>query len=186
VRLWTVRAADELRSARWPLRADPQFVDPYMLPAYRWMAAALARKAGPPPRGVKLPLWAWVKRPDLRTAAQLPRGRKGVVLELELQRSQILISDFERFHAVLNRHYLELNQADDDRFERAVVRAGRDEWPFTPALKKRVEQSWRRVFFRRRGAGEDYWGPAEEAVQQAVFWELPRDAVVSRREFVAR
>jgi len=187
VRLWTVRAADELRSARWPLRADPRFVDPYMLPAYRWMAGQLRRKAGPPPRGVTLPLWAWVTRPDLRTSAHLPKGRKGVVLELELPEPQVLVSDFERFHAVLNRHYLALNQADDARFDRALARSGRTEWPFTPAIRTRVEQSWRRIFSDVRGeGGRRYWGAPEHAALQAVFWELPQAAVVGRRAFVAR
>jgi hypothetical protein len=177
VRLYTVRAAEEVASARWPMRADARFVDPYMLPAYRWMAARLAERV-PRPRGVKLPLWAWVKKPDLRTLGHLQRGRRGVVLEIELPDSEILLSDYLRFHAVLNRHYLGISKADDDRFDRWAARApARDQ-------RARVAKSWNRIFSQSpRAKDAAYHG---DDVLQAVFWELPRERVVSERAFVAR
>ncbi len=186
MKLWTVRAAAELESARWPLRADARLVDPYMRPAYRWMAGELRKKVRPP-RGVKLPLWAWVARPDLRTAAHLPAGARGALLELEIPRAQVLISDFERFHAVLNRHYLPRGQADDERFERAAARASAGAWPFDRRLRAMVEKSWRRIFSQAASMRDArYWGPPALAPLQAVFWELPRDAVRSSKYFSAR
>ena len=79
--LWTVRSAEHYDRARGPLRAGVRHVDPHKLPAYRWMAAQLRRRVGPPPRGVVLPRWAWVEKPDLRENAHLARGTAGVVLE---------------------------------------------------------------------------------------------------------
>jgi hypothetical protein len=183
-----VRSATELEQVRWPLRASARFVDPYMRPAYRWMARELTHRVGPPPRGVRLPLWAWVKRPDLRSGAHLPRGSRGVLLELELPRRAVLLSDFERFHAVLNRHYLACSAADDARFEQRLARAGgRRHWPYTRALRPRVEASWSRVFgFTTRVRDPAYYGPAEEATVQAVFWELHEAQVVGTRAFTAR
>ena len=41
---------------------------------YRWMAAQMARRIGPPPDGVTFPVWAWHtmywehRRPDMRRA----------------------------------------------------------------------------------------------------------------------
>ena len=172
-----VRCAAELARVRWPLRANERFVDPYMRPAYRWMARELARRVGPPPRGVKLPLWAWVERPDLRSGAHLQRGTRGVLLELELPRRAVLLSDFERFHAVLNRHYLARSAADEARFERRVARSHRSE----------VEASWPRIFsFAARARDPAYYGPADEATVQAVFWELHEEQVLSTRAFTAR
>lgn len=183
-----VRGAAELEQARWPLRANARFVDPYMRPAYRWMARELAHRVGPPPRGVRLPLWAWVKRPDLRSGAHLPRGSRGVLLELELPRQAVLLSDFERFHAVLNRHYLACSAEDEARFERRLARAGgRPHWPYAPSIRPRVEASWSRIFrFAPRVRDPAYYGPTEEAPVQAVFWELREEQVVDSRIFTAR
>jgi hypothetical protein len=187
MRLWTVRTAQHLDRARWPLRAGVRYLDPYLLPAYRWMAGQLSARVGPPPRGVQLPLWAWLVRPDLREGAQLARGSAGVVLEVELPDQQVLVSDFGRFHAVLNRHYLERSPADDARFQRLLARAGVRSWPFTPALRRQVEQSWERIFrFGARDADPRSYGPPEEATRQAVFWQLRRDQVLSERRFTAR
>ena len=90
MRLWTVRSAQHYDRAHWPLRAGVRHVDPYMLPAYRWMAAQLRRRVGPPPGGVVLPLWAWVEKPDLRESAHLARGTPGVLLEVEAPASEVL------------------------------------------------------------------------------------------------
>lgn len=172
-----VRAAAELEQARWPLRADARFVDPYMLPAYRWMASQLARRVGPPPPGVRLPLWAWVRRPDLRTGAHLPRGTRGVLLEVELPRRAVLCSDFERFHAVLNRHYLARSEADEARLERLPARERRAS----------VRASWERIFsLSARVRDEAWYGPAHQALVQAVFWELRAEQLLGTRAFTAR
>lgn len=187
MRLWTVRTWSHYQQARWPLRAGLRHVEPAMLPAYRWMAAQLRRRAGPPPAGVSLPLWAWAKRPDLRESAHLRRGVPGVLVELEVPARSVLLSDFERFHAVLNRHYLERSPEDDARFARRLEKAGCEAWPYPPALRREVEQSWLRVFrFGPRDRDPRSFGPLEEASVQAVFWELRREQVVSERRFRAR
>jgi hypothetical protein len=188
VKLWLIRGAAELEQARWPLRACARFVDPYMLPAYRWMARQLAHRVGPPPRGVRLPLWAWVRRPDLRSGAYLPRGRRGVLLKVEVPRRGVLLSDFERFHAVLNRHYLARSASDEARFEQRLARiGGRQRRPYPPALRPQVEASWERIFsFATRVREPAWYGLPEEATVQAVFWELHPRQVVSTREFTAR
>ncbi|XXF80180.1 DUF3841 domain-containing protein [Myxococcaceae bacterium GXIMD 01537] len=183
-----VRCAAELERAHWPLRANEDFVDSYMRPAYRWMARELANRVGPPPRGVRLPLWAWVERPDLRSGAHLRRGTRGVLLELELPRRAVLLSDFERFHAVLNRHYLARSASDEARFERHVERSGDGlRRPSARSIRPEVEASWPRIFsFAARVRDPAYYGPAEEAPVQAVFWELHEEQVVGVRAFTAR
>ena len=173
MRVWTVQAAARLDVARWPLRSSARFVDPYMQPAYRWMARALTLRVGAPPRGASLPLWAWPVKPDLRGRAWLPPGTPGVRLTLEVPEAALLASDFDRFHAVLNRHYLETSRADSDRFEHALVRTPR--WPHTLALRARIEASWARVFTLDAAS-----------LVQVVFWQLRRDQVVRVERFVAR
>ena len=156
------------------MRATARRVDPYMLPAYRWMAAQLAARV-PPPRSVTLPIWAWPVKPDLRGGRWFPRGTPGVRLELEIPAAETLASDFDAFHAVLNRCYLEVDASDDDRFQRALARSGAPDWPHTPALRARIERSWRRIFALDRSA-----------LVQVVLWQVRRDQVVRVERFTAR
>jgi hypothetical protein len=72
MRVWSIRSAEELETLARDgvLRTDPARVDPYMVPAYRWMAARLERQT--PSNGVAMPIWVWVRaepdqaRPNLR------------------------------------------------------------------------------------------------------------------------
>jgi len=187
MRVWTVQAAARLDGGRWPLRASARYVDPYMRPAYRWMARELARRVGPPPRGVTFPVWAWPVKPDLRARAWFPSGTAGARIEAEVEDDELLASDFDRFHAVLNRHYLERDRADDDAFVRALARSGAPDWPHTPALRARIEASWPRIFaFDRATRDPRRHGRRADALIQVVCWQLRRDQVVRIDRFVAR
>ncbi len=43
------------------------------------------------------PIWLWPNRPDLRRSAYLERGKKGVLLkvEVELDAQDVLLSEFQ-------------------------------------------------------------------------------------------
>lgn len=82
-------------------------------PAYRWLMSQMKeRVAGC--RGL-WPIWFWHSpKPDLRHSAHLPRGERGVRLELELPRDRTLLLDFETWHAVLNRWHLSQSQRESE------------------------------------------------------------------------
>lgn len=150
------------------------------------MARALTRRAGAPPRGVTLPIWAWTNKPDLRRRTWLPPGTRGVRIELEVPKAETLASDFERFQAVLQRRYLEISKRDAERFERALARSGVAEWPHTAAIRTRIESSWDRIF--KLGAevrDPKRHGPLADVTVQVVFWQLRREQVVRIEPFVA-
>lgn len=93
-----------------------------------------------------------------------------VQMELKIEESRVLLSDFDRRHTVLGGGYLALDEADFDRFERK------------PGP---VEPSWERVFDLERWT-PDWDTPPEEQSIQAVFWELRLDQVRKVQHFIAK
>ncbi len=148
-------------------------------PAYRWMARAMRHRLGAPDSRHQMPIWVWCQwrgaarpKPDLRARGHLPPGTPGVRLELELDESRLLRSDFELWHYVLNGWYLPGSLADELEFDARPDR-------------RRIEPSWQRIFdleWRDRR----YTGTRSEKSIQGVTWELRPGDVRSATCFVAR
>lgn len=166
--LWTIQ-----REATWRLwqragnlSSSWQYVPAEWRVAYRWMAAALARKSEPPSQSAA-PVWAWFQshgaarnKPDLRWAGHLETGTRGVRVELVLSESSVLLSDFELWHYVLNN------------------------WALQDGSGSR-RRNWRHIF-DLDFALEDVARRRSEKAIQAVFWTASMSAVVRVDSFVAR
>lgn len=97
-----------------------------------------------------------------------------------------LLSDFESWHAVLNRHYLAVSQADLEAFEAAMEEAEDSRATDAPtALCRRVEASWERIFALR---APSHYAAADPELRpiQATLWEIRRDQVRNLTPFVGR
>ena len=173
ITLWTIQHADAWAALQRDgvLRGDPERVWAEFQPAYDWMAARMEKRIGPPPEGVRVPLWAWYQwegrrgARDLRQSGYARRGTPMVQIEFEIGESLALLSDFDRWHTVLCGGYLALDAQD----------------PGTCP----VEASWERIF------DLDHWTPGwdtppEEQSIQAVFWELRLEQVRKVRHFIAK
>jgi len=150
--------------------------------AYSWLAEQMENRISPSPSGVKFPFWAWHtlnwghKRPDLRCMEFRSYAEPMVCLELDLPDHEVLLSDEENWHIVLNNGFYSNadNEADDE-----------NEWEWLHSLsleKQEVEKrkSWERVFdVEPLNSG---WNIRGRFVQ-ATFWELRLSDVVSVRHF---
>ena len=76
MKLWTIQPLEvcHLVQQNGVYRCDPSlFSMPEFSKQYDWLAERMADKIGPPPVGVKYPVWAWYmqngknRKPDLRT-----------------------------------------------------------------------------------------------------------------------
>lgn len=157
-------------------RTDGRKVLRDFLPPYRWLAGKMAEKIGPPPKGVRYPVWAWrswrgKERPDLRFGGHLEKGAQGVQLELDIPDDRVLLSDFDGWHFVLNGNYLSFCEEEWD----AAIGAGRDT----------VVKSWDGIFLLNRFGKNPEWFGEERSVQ-GTFWELTTDMVTEVRPFVSR
>lgn len=177
VKLWTVQSvrAVERLGETGVMQCDAQFVDPCFHDPYRWMAGQLSQKNGLPPNGVKWPIWAWVVRPDLRTSGFAKRGTPCALLQFEADRSQVLLSDFDAWHAVLNDHHYFATDDEFERYQRKLDfgRARRA----TVATKSKLN-SWQGIFVERPEACTN--------LVQAVLWQVFQAQVRRITYFSAR
>lgn len=138
--LWTIQNAIvyEKMNQTGVLRADKEYiVDDFFLDSYLWMSGQVKKRISNPPNGVTLPVWAWYqwegkrKRPDMRVHGR-NWGEKGapiVLLTIDVPENQVLLSDFDSWHYVLNN--LEIADPDDEEAE---------------SSKEKKQHSWEKIF----------------------------------------
>lgn len=188
MRLWSIQplAVWEKLQKTATLNNNATYAQQDFLPAYRWMTAQMQQRIGPAPFKEALPFWAWFQayglkkaKPDLRRSGHLPGGRKGVRLQLEIPAEQVLLSDFELWHYVLNNWYLPISLADGELFERKRKK----QW--ITEQKTVIQESWQRIFDLDFAVAEisDVY---EKKSLQATFWELKLENVIDVQLFVAR
>ena len=203
--LWTIQHPDVWKQicmeGRYVL-GDPYFLDeneycniPEFVKSYDWMIKKMEEKLGKRPTNCTLPIWAWYRhrdeyypKPDLRTIVwQYPKNCKRVIIELEIPRNKVLLSDFESWHHVLNNWYLPISAKDSHKFDNEAKKAGvdlyREEHPKN--FQDRIEASWDRVF-DLNGLSNYTSGPKRNRSIQATLWEIFRINVTTVKEFNGR
>lgn len=141
------------------------------LRAYHWIIRQMIKRIGPSKESNAYPIWAWYRshdykhqRPDFRWVKDYPDE---VCMELEIPEEEILLSDFQGWHFVLNDWYYSdaMNQDEWD---------SKDKWfNELPAKKQQLvkEKSWQRIFDVTPRHGE--WDANGKSVQ-ACFWSIEK------------
>lgn len=96
----------------------------------------------------------------------MEKGLECVLLEVELREEDVLISDFEAWHCVLNRWYLLWEDEDEDQ----------------PPLS--IKESWERIFELERLQSDPMW-KTSSPMYQGVTGKIPVEQVISVTEFIA-
>jgi hypothetical protein len=153
--------------------------------AYDWLAEQMKLRVGEPPQGVNYPIWAWhlldgkpVKVDLRKTEFNNYRGEH-YALTIDVPDAQVLLSDEENWHFVLNNWYLSAakNEADYDAAE-----VWFDALP-PDAQRNEKQKSWNRIF--DVSPFDNGWH-RQGCYVQATFWELRKEQVVSSRRFIGR
>lgn len=163
MQLWMIGRAplvDCLRDAG-ELTVDPAQTEPGFSAAYAWLRGAMRRRI-PGYRGGPL-WWGWHtidsvvgKRPDLRQRywAGTPWGSPWVRLGLEVPDEDVLLCDFDLWHAVLNEGYCAVDEAEYDAwYARYAGTCPEDD----PQMRAALEASWERIFVGERVAFDPAW-----------------------------
>ena len=160
--LWTIHPEDffENSQRRGYIKASGRYIDRDFKDKYDWVAEKMLEKGII--RKKTYPVWAWYKydgkrkKPDLRCSGHLSRGTKGVCVEFDACESEVLLSNYEHWHYVLNNWYLYKNEEEDAHFEK-----------YPELLTETVvRKSWDGIFDLTFGS-EDLWGPINERWIQA-------------------
>ncbi len=196
--LWTIQsiAAWKTLQREQVLFSDQRYSEDLFLDAYRWMSEQMECRIEPRPENTSLPLWAWYqwdnakrRKPDLRSSAHLPKGQRGVRIEFEQSDKEVLLSDFDLWHYVLNYWYLPRTVADGEAFEAELSEHNLSFFEMKPlpvrAYHQRIEDSWDRIF-DLDWAEEEISDPFSKKSIQATFWKLHFDQIRDVQFFTAR
>lgn len=91
---------------------------------YHWLMQKMDERIGKRPFLDCYPVWAWYqykdskhRRPDLRGRDFLPKGTKGVRLEIQKSDKDVLLSDFTLWHFPFSYHgFIGANQTESEAF----------------------------------------------------------------------
>lgn len=136
---------------------------------YLWMMKQMKKRI--PNYSGEYPIWLWIKKPDMRSTSHFGSYTKCVRLTVELDEKDVLISDFEDWHIVLNDGF----NADDER-EYEDFYAGN--------LKVTKEQSWERIFELNRPRDPQWSGKSD--CLQGTTGRITLDKVKKVEHFISR
>lgn len=206
MKLWTIQTQQAYENFKQTkiLTANENYIYYDFAFQYNWMVVQMKKRIGPPPsEEIKYPVWAWYqwngttrKKPDLRCSAHLPKGTRGVLIELEVDPKYVLLSGFEDFNTILNYGYITDTEAENDFFYKDLesngyCHADLQETVATSSIleqfKARLYNSWEKIFDTNRNIIDESWsGKKEEKSIQATLWQVKWEQVISCKEFIAR
>lgn len=141
--------------------------------AYCWMVEQMKDKVNFPPSGVKYPIWAWYKQnyahrpPDFRRRLDY---EDQVCIEIEVPENLVLLSDFEKWHFVLNDWYLPNASGEAEWLQQEQWFDGLSKE--TQRLYK--QKSWQKIFDVTPRKGE--WTANGRDIQ-GCFWVLKSEYI---------
>jgi hypothetical protein len=171
---------------------DPGSVDDMYCRSYDWIAGRMEEKIGPRPAPEVYPTWAYYqwygpdkKKPDLRYwgTRSFAASRTCALMTLEIPDEQVLVSDYDAWHFVLNGWYLGDEKRSDELWDIKNANKNWREYDDYPQwLKNELEESWLNVFdFKKSRELLEY--EEKEQVIQATFWEIKPEYVKSAVKF---
>lgn len=137
---------------------------------YQWIMQQMKKRL--PNYNGEHPIWLWVKKPDMRQTGHFRGGTKCVRLTVELDETDVLISDFEDWHCVLNNWFCSDNEKEDIAFEQGLLNITK-------------EDSWERIFALHR-IRDPEWHGHEERKLQGTTGRIEIERVKKVEYFVAR
>jgi hypothetical protein len=147
--------------------------------SYLWMAEKMNEKIANP-RHVEFPIWAWYrwarkeKRPNLNynLFGYTGNTKEHCLLTLEIPDEDVVLSDYEAWHYVLNNTYFD-NSKSESEWKQLV----QDFWKLPPEERNQVkDESWNHIFDIDIYTNPSGWSHQGYYVQ-ATFWILKKEYI---------
>lgn len=178
MRLWTIQhnLAYEKMMQCGRLTADNNFLfcENDFRFAYDWMSSQMQDRIGNAPNGIDYPVWAWYQWDGQRKQLDMRKHRKWsakgtpvVLLTIDVPDNQVLLSDFDAWHFVMNNIYYPKSDADFDNIDCATE-------------QQKVE-SWNRIFIPNTANSEKKL-PSHI---QATMWQIKNEWVSNAEHFIS-
>ncbi|PFJ33196.1 DUF3841 domain-containing protein [Bacillus thuringiensis] len=164
----TIEAYRELEKNGY-LKGDKKFIYLDFLPSYQWMVEQMDKRIN---NNGSFPIWLWKEKPDLNEEGHFPKGTKSVCLTVEIPDDNVLLSDFDTWHYILNTWFLPLSEEEDDLFE-----AGK--------LNISMEQSWERIFDFELLRKSEIWSEYPLDIQ-GVTPIIRKEQIIDIEHFIAK
>ena len=189
MKLWTIQPIEFYNELirNGQIHCSEKYIDSYFKESYSWIITQMENRIGKRPNKSIYPIWSWYqyknnesKRPDLRTSGLLSKGTKGVRIEFEKPKIEILLSDFNLWHFVLNYWHISDNKEQKLEFEKLLELSNVefiDKKNYTLELKNILESSWNKIF------DMNYYSSYTAEIFnrkkiQATFWTLKSSEIV--------
>nr|WP_237163495.1 DUF3841 domain-containing protein [Paenibacillus sp. BIHB 4019] len=137
---------------------------------YQWMMTKMNERL--PNYSGESPIWLWVQKPDMRSSGHFESCTSCVRIRLELDDKEVLISDFDDWHLVLNDSFLADNEKEWDDYHLGK-------------LSMSKEESWDRIFDFNRLRDPD-WHGTDSRCSQGVAGRIHISRVNKVEHFVTR
>ncbi|GAB6991809.1 DUF3841 domain-containing protein [Paenibacillus pini] len=170
-RYWTNQTIEAWEQARENgyLIGNSDFIWEEIRKEYHWMMRQMKKRMTQ--YSGEFPIWLWTEKPDLRRVGHFNGGTHAVSLEIEIPNEQVLLSDFDAWHCVLNDSFLALDEMEWEAFYRKE-------------LKMSKEESWERIFHFELLRESSWW--ASKPHLQGVSGKVDISHVRKVRQFIAR
>jgi hypothetical protein len=168
--LWSIQHSNQLKEFEETcvLLANKDHVDKDFQSSYDWLVTKMQHI--PNLYQVEYPVWAWKNwypdraKPDLRKYTR--QGKKGenlIRIEFEVDDSEVLVTDFDYWHSVLNYSYIHSTQAEEDEWSDGDWNDPK--WKYSD---DEIIKSWDNLF----NLGDRAMGS-----NQACVWQIKKEQV---------
>lgn len=154
--------------------------------SYDWLVKKMDEKGIVHPKELHYPIWAWHtmdwkhEKLDLTKDWYDEEGAKRVCLEIEIPDNEVLLSDFNLWHFVLNKSWIDdsTNEVEYDKMHEEFDKLDRK------TKNELTVKSWEKIF-NVKPFIIDNWIENGRFVQ-AVFWTLKKEQVKDVRFFTCK
>jgi hypothetical protein len=196
--LWTIQTIEQYENllSKKVIYGDARFMEREFVSAYDWLVTQIEKRIGPGPFPGCYPIWAWYqwegqkrRKPDLRFSSHLPKGTKGVRIQIEKDENEVLLSDFDLWHYPLSSlGYLGTSELDSQTFDEKLKEQNLYDARFDALpeiFQQKIEKSWELIFDMEFDDPYFTYKKEEKSIQ-ATFWSLSVTEIVRAEKFIAR